>query len=169
MNPAMPCTLSILLGPSKVRNGELEIEMTASYGGPFDERRKFSAAVNRFCFIKQTFDDTTVPLDIDEHPHTGTGNYEDVLDYLMFDQGSIWRKAVTISEPNEKQAVIAIADTCKAKDDFWCATADQDSQCRNLLQRLPSAARNFVERDGLIGKTGGSSSTAAHSPAGPKV
>lgn len=69
---------------------------------------------------------------------------------------------------NEEHVVRAFADICKADDDSVVVTNDQDSQCKNLLQRLPPEAKVFMEREGLVGKGGGSFSMGANGPPGPK-
>jgi hypothetical protein len=164
----LPYTISIKLGHNKNGNGEKEIEMTAVYGGVFQERRIFTAPIRYFRFQKRDFGRTTVPLAIDKLPYTGKGDYRDMLDYLMPRPGSNWRSAMKVSEEAEELVVRAFANTCKAGDDYFCVTDDQESQCKNLLQRLPPIARTFIEDEGLVGKEGGSFSIKANGPPGPK-
>jgi hypothetical protein len=164
----LPYTISIKLGHNKNGNGEKEIEMTAAYGGDFQERHIFTAPIKYFRFQKRDFGRTTVPLAIDKLPYKGDGNYNDMLDYLMPRPGSNWRSAMKVPEEAEELVVRAFADTCKASDDFLCVTDDQDSQCKNLLRRLPPVARTFIEKEGLVGKEGNSLSIRANGPPGPK-
>jgi hypothetical protein len=167
-NATLPYTISIKLGSDKNRNGEKEIEMTAAYGGVFQERRIFTAPITTFRFQKQGFSKTTVPLAIDKSPYTGDGDYSDMLDYLMPHPQSIWRSAMKVPKEEEQRIVTAFAETCKARDDIVCVTIDQNLQCKNLLKRLPPVAKEFIQNQGLIGKEGGPFSTRANGPPGPK-
>jgi hypothetical protein len=161
-------TIKIKLGFDSNRNGEKQIEMTAAYGGDFKERRIFIAAIETFRFQKQSFGKTTVPLAIDKSPYEGGGDYSDMLDYLMPCPGSIWRSAMEVPEEAEELMVRAFAMTYKADDDHVCVTGDQNSQCGNLLARLPAAAREFIQKEGLVGKKGGPFSIKNNGPPGPK-
>jgi hypothetical protein len=160
-------TISIKLGSNSNGYGEKQIEMTAAYGGVFKERRIFIAPITTFRFQKQGFSKTTVPLAIDKSPYTGKGDYGDMLDYLMPRPG-IWRSAMKVPKEEEQRIVTAFADTCKAKDDIVCVTIDQEEQCKNLMKRFPRVAKEFIQREGLVGKEGGSFSTRANGPPGPK-
>jgi hypothetical protein len=164
----LPYTISIKLGSNSTGNGEKEIEMTAAYGGVFNERRIFIAPIRTFRFQKHGFGKTTVPLAIDKSPYPGDGDYSDMLDYLMPRPRSIWRSAMKVPKEVEQRIVTAFAETCKAGDDIVCVTIDQDSQCKNLLARLPPVAKEFIQNEGLVGKGGGPFSTRANGPPGPK-
>jgi hypothetical protein len=167
-NATLSYTISIKLGSNSNGNGEKEIEMTAAYGGEFNERRIFIASIRTFRFQKQVFSKTPVPLAIDKSPYTGDGDYGDMLDYLMPRPRSIWRRAMKVPVEVEQGIVTAFAETCKAGDDIVCVTMDQDSQCKNLLERLPPVAKDFIQNEGLVGKEGGPFSTKANGPPGPK-
>ncbi|KKP03034.1 hypothetical protein THAR02_04860 [Trichoderma harzianum] len=161
---ALPYTISITL------EGLRKIEMTTAYGGSFSERRIFSAAIEAFRPPVAGFDETPVALAVDQTPYTGDGCYGDALDYLMPRPGSIWRSAMKITTKEERRLVTALAGTCKAQDDYsyFVVIENQDSQCKNLLQRLPLTARDFIENQHLVGKEGGSFSRMQNGPPGPK-
>lgn len=163
----LPYTISIKLMFDG--SGEGEIEMTAVYGGDFKEHRIFAAPIRTFRFRERNFGKTTVPLVIDEALYTGDGDYSDMLEYLMPRPGSIWRSAMNVSEETEERVVTAIADTCKAGDDFVCVTGNQDSQCENLLKRLPQAAKENIKSKRLVGKQGWLFSKRSNDLPGPKV
>jgi hypothetical protein len=167
-NVTLSYKISIKLGSNSNGNGEKEIEMTAAYGGVFKERRIFTAPIRTFRFRKQGFGKTTVPLTINKSPYTGDGNYSDMLDYLMPHPQSIWHSAMKVPKEAEVYIVTAFADTCKAANDSVCVTFDQNLQCMNFLQRLPLAARKFIQDKELVGKKGGSHSIRANGPPGPK-
>ncbi|KAL6800425.1 hypothetical protein J3E68DRAFT_398263 [Trichoderma sp. SZMC 28012] len=144
-------------------------------GGSFSERRIFSAAIEAFRFPVTGFDETPVALAVDQTPYTVDGCYGDALDYLMPRPGSIWRSAMKITKKiintkEEKRLVTALAGTCKAKDEwsFFVVMENQDSQCKNLLRRLPPTARDFIAKEHLVGKEGGSFSEMQNRPPGPK-
>ncbi|QYT02640.1 hypothetical protein H0G86_009633 [Trichoderma simmonsii] len=165
----LPYTISITL------KGLREIEMTAAYGGNFSERRIISAAIEAFRFPVAGFDETPVTLAVDQTPYRGDGCYGDALDYLMPRPGSIWRSAMKITKEiintkEEKRLVTALAGTCKAEDEwsFFVVMEIQDSQCKNLLRRLPPEARKFIKKEHLVGKEGGSFSEMQNRPPGPK-
>ncbi|KAK4078285.1 uncharacterized protein Triagg1_3301 [Trichoderma aggressivum f. europaeum] len=147
------------------------IEMTAKYGGSFNERRIFDADIAIFRPHQPVGFDETPPavLAVDETPYTGDGNYGDALDYLM-PRTSIWRSAMEITSEKQVELVTALAGTCKAEDDWWriVVTEYQDSQCKNLLRRLPPRARKFIEEDRLVGKESGCFSKMWNRPEGPK-
>jgi hypothetical protein len=164
----LPYKISIKVRSNSNGNGEKEIEMTAAYGGVFKERRVFIAPIKTFRFQKQGFGKTTVPLAIDKSPYTGDSDYSDMLDYLMPHPRSIWCSAMKVPEKAEVYIVTAFADTCKADDDIVCVTNDQDLQCKNFLQRLQPAAREFIQNGELVGKKGGSFSIRANGPPGHK-
>jgi hypothetical protein len=165
---ALTYTISIKLGSNSNRNGEMEIEMTVAYGGDFNERSILTAPIKTFRFQKQPFGTTTDPLAID--PYTGDGNYGDMFDYLIPRPESIWRSAMDVAREKEELVVKAFADTCKADDDASLAyvSDDQNSQCMNLLKRLPPVAKVFISKEGLVGMKGGSFSKSANGPPGPK-
>ncbi|KAK4070259.1 hypothetical protein Trihar35433_4726 [Trichoderma harzianum] len=165
----LPYTISIKLG------GMRKIEMTAEYGGSFSERRIFSATIEAFRFPVAGFDETPVTLAVDQTRYTGDGCYGDALDYLMPRPGSIWRSAMKITKKiintkEEKRLVTALAGTCKANDEwsFFVVMDNQDSQCKNLVRRLPPTARDFIAKEHLVGKEGGSFSEMQNRPPGPK-
>ncbi|KAL6691907.1 hypothetical protein J3F84DRAFT_385823 [Trichoderma pleuroticola] len=170
----LPYTISITLG------GLRKIEMTAVYGGAFSERRIFSTTIADFRppeagfeeagFEEAGVDETPAALAIDETPYRGAGCYRDALDYLMPRSGSIWRSAMEITTKTERRLVSDLAGTCKAEDDcgFMVVTKDQDSQCKNLLRRLPPKARDFIEDRRLVGKEGGQFSRMQNRSPGPK-
>jgi hypothetical protein len=160
--------ISIKVGSNSNGNGEKEIEITATYGGEFQERRIFIAPIKTFRFQKPGFGKTTVPLAIDKSSCTGGGDYSGMLDFLMPRPQSIWRSAMKVSEEAEKCIITAFAESCKAGDDHVCVTDDQDSQCKQLLLRLPPAAEAFIKDAGLVGKEGGIFSIRANGPPGPK-
>lgn len=162
---ALPYTISITLG------GLREIEMTAAYGDSFGQRLTLRAAIADFRPPETWgFDETPAVPAVDQTPYKGDGCYEDALDYLMPRTGSVWRSAMEITAKEERSLVTALAGTCKANDDWACiiVTKNQDSQCKNLLQRLPLTARDFIENRHLVGKEGGRFSTMQNLPPGPK-
>lgn len=81
----------------------------------------------------------------------GRGCYSDAPDYLMPRPKSILRQAIRVPD-----------------DDYVIVSVDHNSQCRNLLQRLPPMARTFIKKKGLMGKKGGPFSKGANGPPGPK-
>jgi hypothetical protein len=68
----------------------------------------------------------------------------------------------------EKRLVTDLAGTCHAADDNVYMKKGNDSQCKNLLQRLPLGAREYIEKNKLVGKEGGSFSRGANGHPGPK-
>ncbi|KAH8742209.1 hypothetical protein F5883DRAFT_655526 [Diaporthe sp. PMI_573] len=78
------------------------------------------------------------------------------LDYLVPRSGSLWRlamQAVTLDE--EETLVVALAGTCKAEDDHYHMSANQDQQCLNLLQRFPPDAKEYIINERLVGRGNG--------------
>jgi hypothetical protein len=142
--------------------------MTAVFGGIFRERRIYTAPITFFYFQKQGFEKTKIPLPIGESLYTDKEDYSSMLNYLMPRPDSTWRSAMNILGAEEELVVTAFADTCKASDDFVCVTNDQDSQCKKLLQLLPSTAKDFIESKGLVGKEDRSFNRGASGPPGPK-
>ncbi|KAJ6125943.1 hypothetical protein N7471_010436 [Penicillium samsonianum] len=142
--------------------------LTAAYGGDFMERRIFDAPIARFRFPETAFDRTTAALAIDQPPYNGYGCIKDTFDYLMPRSGNIWRSAMNIFPAEEKRLVQALAETCKANDDYMYMSEDNDSQCKKLIQRFPPLARKFVEDGGLVGKERGSYCRSTNIPPGPK-
>jgi hypothetical protein len=159
----LPYTVSIKLG---TRDCQSEIEMTAAYGGIFDEQRTFRARIASFSFPETSFVRTTAALAIDMLQYRYNGSYNDMLDYLLPRPGSIWRSAMKVTK--EVSLVRDLAEICKAGDDSVFVSEDQDSQCKNLLLRLPQRARSFVADENLIGNGGGSFSRRANGPPGNK-
>ncbi|KAF4962290.1 hypothetical protein FSARC_9621 [Fusarium sarcochroum] len=149
-------------------SGKGSIELVATYGGMFMERRTFDAAIEEFRFPKTGFHGITAALAIDEPPYESDGCYEHVFDYLMPRPGSIWRSAMNISDENEKSLVENLAQTCRADDDYMYVSEEQDLQCKNLVRRFPPVARHFVDQKQLIGKKFGSYSRGINGPPGPK-
>ncbi|KAJ9622150.1 hypothetical protein H2204_011657 [Knufia peltigerae] len=134
------------------------IELTAWYGGLFHERRIFDAPVARFCFpeTKRYGKPIEAPLNIDRRTYQGEGCLAHTFDYLMPRPGSPWRLAMKAFPPDKEEAlVVALAGTCKAEDDHVYLAEDQDRQCRNLLQRVPPDAKEYIRNEKLVGKTGG--------------
>ncbi|KAF9871224.1 hypothetical protein CkaCkLH20_11393 [Colletotrichum karsti] len=162
----LPYTVTINLSS---KNGSDNIEFTASYGGPFHERRIFDAPITQFRFPESTRygKSTTATLDIDQHPYEA--DLAHILNYLVPRQGSIWRCAMkAFPSEQEEKLVIALAGTCKAKDDRFFMSKDQENQCQNLLQRFPADAKEYIADERLVGKEQGPYSKTAFQPPGPK-
>ncbi|KAI3534424.1 hypothetical protein CABS02_13255 [Colletotrichum abscissum] len=153
------------------KNGHPSIEFTASYGGEFCERRIFIAPIATFHFPQTTRYDkpTEATLGIDKNTYHAEGCLAHTFDYLVPRPGSIWRYAMESLLPDEEEGLlIALAGTCKAEDDYVVVSNDQDKQCKNLLQRFPSDAREYITNNGLAGKKNGPYSKWANQPSGPK-
>lgn len=161
----LPCKIIIRLWSG---NGVDYIELTAAYGGNFRERRIFDAPVARFRFPESGLDGVTATLAIDQIPYKDDGSFKDTFHYLLPRSGGIWHSAMNILPAKEKQLVQALGSTCKAKDDYLYMSEDNDSQCRNMILRLPPLARKFIEDRGLVGKERGEYSRSANGPPGPK-
>ncbi|KAI3530209.1 hypothetical protein CABS02_14591 [Colletotrichum abscissum] len=164
----LPYTIAINLLSVNNHDG---LELTASYGGLYRERRIFHARITSFCFpeTKRYGKSTAIALDVDRNTYQKEGCLADTLDYLMPRSGSIWRHAMEAFPSDEEENLfVALAGTCKAQDDRCRMSGNQDRQCQNLLQRFPVEAREYVTNAGLVGKKGGSHSRMANQPPGPK-
>ncbi|KAK1657046.1 hypothetical protein BDP55DRAFT_639100 [Colletotrichum godetiae] len=153
------------------KNNNDNIELTASYGGLFDERRIFDAPITRFDFPKSERygRPTMASLDIDQDPYEGNGCIAHIFVYLVPRLESKWRHAME-AFPSEKEEdlVIALAKTHKAGDDRFAMSENQQQQCQNLLQRFLTDARDYVAENGLVGMEKGPYSGSAFQPPGPK-
>ncbi|GJC90056.1 hypothetical protein ColLi_13408 [Colletotrichum liriopes] len=156
----MPYTISLNFRYKKDNDN---IELTAAYGGPYDEQRIFDAAIPRFDLPEKR---KYVTLSIDQTTYEGeSSSLDQALDYLMPRPGNTWRRAMT-AFPTEKEetVVVALARTCKARDDRFFMSEPQDEQCKNLLKRFPAEAKEYISREKLVGKEGGSYSYSANRP-----
>ncbi|KAJ5472120.1 hypothetical protein N7539_008689 [Penicillium diatomitis] len=149
----LPDKFSIRLW-STTENTE-NIELTATYGGCFAERRIYDAPVARFCSRKQTFGSNTFTLSMDESqvPYEGA-SFEVAFDYLLPRTLSVWRGAMNIlpNEEEQEQLVKALVGACEAKDDQMPLLEENDLQCRQLIRRLPPKARIWTVEAGLLGQ-----------------
>ncbi|KAK1656637.1 hypothetical protein BDP55DRAFT_722024 [Colletotrichum godetiae] len=165
---ALPYAITIDISS---KNNKDNIELTASYGGLFDERRIFDASITRFDFPKaEKYGKLTMAtLDIDQNPYEGNGCIAHILGYLVPRLESNWRPAME-AFPSEKEEdlIIALAKTYKAGDDRFPISENQQQQFRNLLRRFPIDAREYVVENGLVGMEKGPYSQSAFQPPGPK-
>lgn len=79
---ALPYTININLGYKHNNNN---IELTASYSGPFYEKRIFDAPIAKFRF-PETISygvSTTATLKIDENPYKKKGCFYNALNYVI--------------------------------------------------------------------------------------
>ncbi|EOA85907.1 uncharacterized protein SETTUDRAFT_184884 [Exserohilum turcica Et28A] len=132
------------------------IELTATYGGQFNERRIFNAPISTFSFPKKGFRSIITPvLAVDRTQYEDEGCYEDMWEYLMPRRDSVWCRAMRIHQDDEEKVIRAFAGSCRASDDRFSILDAQELQCQNLVRRFPSGARGFCAQNGLVGKTGG--------------
>lgn len=165
---ALPYTISINLG---YKHDSDNIELTASYGGLFHERRIFDAPIARFRLpeTKRYGKSTVATLNVDRRTYKEEGCLDHTLDYLLPRTGGIWRHAMeAFPEYEEEKLVVALAGTCKAEDDHYYMSETQAQQCLNLLQRLPPDGKEYIINERLVGKTGGPYSRISNQPPGPK-
>lgn len=147
------------------------MELTASYGGLFHERRVFNAPIADFRFpqTKRYGKLTIATLNIDQHTYQEEGCLAHTLDYLMPRPGSIWRSAMGAFDiESEETLVVALARTCNAEGDIFILSEDQTQQYLNLLQRFPPDAREYIIDQRLGGKKNGPYSRMANQSPGSK-
>jgi hypothetical protein len=165
---ALPYTISIKLS---YKNTNDIIELTASYGGIFHERRIFDAPMANFFFPeKKKYGKSIIAtLNIDRHAYKKEGSLADTFDYLVPRAGSIWRHAMEAFPTDKEEAlVVALVGTCQAEDDHFYMSKSQAQQCLNLIQRFPVDAREYIIEERLLGKRNGPYSRIANLPPGPK-
>ncbi|KAK1457518.1 hypothetical protein CTAM01_17196 [Colletotrichum tamarilloi] len=135
---ALPYAITIDISS---RNEKDNIELTASYGGLFDERRIFDVPITQFGFLKSEKYGklTKATLDISQDPYEGNGCIADIFEYLV-----------------------------PPRDDRFPISQNQQQQFRNLLRRFPIDAREYVAENGLVGMEKGPYSESAFQAPGPK-
>ncbi|KAB8239931.1 hypothetical protein BDV35DRAFT_375073 [Aspergillus flavus] len=165
---SLPYTIGINLG---YKHDNDSIELTASYGGPFHERRIFDAPIAKFRLpeTKKYGKSTIATLNIDRRTYKEEGCLAHTLDYLVPRSGNLWRLAMEASPPDKEETlVVALAGTCKAEDDHFYMSESQGQQCLNLLQRFPPDAKEYIINERLVGRVNGPYSRMANQPPGPK-
>ncbi|KAL0930279.1 uncharacterized protein CTRU02_214354 [Colletotrichum truncatum] len=144
-------TISINLSS---KNGNKIIELTASYGGPFHERRIFDATTACFRFPpKERYGKPlSATLDVDKHPYTEKGCCAHTFDYLMPRPESMWRHAMeNFPLDGEEALVVALIGTFKANSNYYMSN-NEVKKWLNLFQRFPAEARAYVDDQKLVGK-----------------
>jgi hypothetical protein len=162
----LPYTFEIDL---KHRQGGPGIALTAHYRHRrFEGKHMFWADITEFWFpVTKRYGKLipSIPLAVDAQPYGGSGSVADIFDYLLPRPESIWRLAMESFPSNEDEKLtIALVQACKAPDDRWYMSEDQDRQCHNLLQRFPKDARRYIAEEGLVGKERQCYSKAAFNP-----
>ncbi|KAL4403308.1 hypothetical protein CABS03_15340 [Colletotrichum abscissum] len=165
---ALPYAITIDISS---KNNKDNIELTASYGGLFDERRIFDVPITQFGFPKSEKYGklTKATLDISQDPYEGNGCVADIFEYLVPRLESEWRRAMkAFPAEKEEDLVIALAKSGKAGDDRFPISENQQQQFRNLLRRFPIDAREYVAENGLVGMEKGPYSESAFQARGLK-
>ncbi|TQV90150.1 hypothetical protein IF1G_11192 [Cordyceps javanica] len=164
----LPYTIDIELA---YKHDSDSIELTASYGGLFHEQRSFVAPIVSFRFpeTERYGKRTTATLGIDRDGYEENGCLDHTVLYIVPRSSSIWCEFMKGLRPSSEETVfVALAGTCKAEDDYYYVSENQDQQSRNLLQRFPPEARDYIIKTKLAGKTRGPYSKMANQPSGPK-
>lgn len=138
----MTYTIALRLWSDK---GTKKIELTAAYGDTYNKRIILDAPIATFKFPRKSFQKAILPLPIDQVPYNA--GYEAMFKYLMPREGSIWYKAMSISEEHEETLVEGLAESRKSNGDHPVMLEAQDLQCKSLVERFPEEARNFVNRN----------------------
>ena len=85
---------------------------------------------------------------------------EAVLRYLVPEAESKWRNAMEdLLESDEERLFGALATACKAPDDAYFVSDEQDKHCQKLFSLFPVEARTFFKEK--VGKEGGPFSRGA--------
>jgi hypothetical protein len=145
------------------------IELTLYREGPFNKREVLSAPIEeirlqtRMKYGKPVAG-TSDAMDVDSMPVEES--LTAVFDYLMPRQDSKWRIAMEDfrRDNDDEEFLTALAEACKASDDGggYFVSDEQNLQCRNLFDRFPPIAKNFLKDQ--VGKPGGNYSARTLAP-----
>ena len=156
----------------EIRSGQAEpsIQLTIYHGGPFNERITLSRPL-----VEVKPQTTTVygkpvamrPDGTKSYPMKENDCYEDRLRNIFDDiyprANSIWRIAVkkfsNETGKDEERFLEGLVQACKAEDDAHYLSNAQDIRCRELVNRFPLEAKEFL--GDKVGKPNGPFSRGA--------
>ncbi|PCD21284.1 hypothetical protein AU210_016250 [Fusarium oxysporum f. sp. radicis-cucumerinum] len=141
----MPYTIKLRLWSDQ---GTKKIELTAAYGDSYNKRTILDAPIATFKFPRKSFQKATLPLSVDQVPYNA--GYEAMFKYLMPRERSIWYSAMSVSQEHEETLVKGLAESRKSNSDRFVISEGQGLQWKNLMDRLPKEAREFVENGMLV-------------------
>ncbi|KAI5455706.1 hypothetical protein BGZ63DRAFT_429594 [Mariannaea sp. PMI_226] len=139
------------------KHGKPFIQLTLCHGGKYDQREVLSAPIWEASRKPTMRYGKPIPvpadsMDVDVNPMQE--GISAVLSYLVPRRDSRWRIAMySFPEDSEEEFYTNLVHACKAEDDTYFVSDEENKKCHGLFERFPAQARNFLQ--GRIGARNG--------------